>query len=99
MLVALGGEGGADLVGLFAVDGLRRHLPAAHVEHLLALAFSTCRPTEASEGAKYFSPWLGVRAGGAGLTRRVMPFEAKVSPLAPPVCLKAALSAFFGRMP
>jgi len=59
----------------------------------------TCRPTGASDGAKYFSGWLGVRAGGAAFTCTVMPLEVNVSPSWPAAWRNAPLSAFFFRMP
>jgi hypothetical protein len=63
------------------------------------LAFLTCRPTGASDGAKYFWPCVGTLGGGAGLMRSVMPDEVKTSPSLPALWRNALLSLFLAMMP
>jgi len=55
-------------------------------------ALRTCRATGASDGAKYFSPWLGTCGGGAASTCRLSALLAKLSPPLSLVCLKEVLS-------
>jgi hypothetical protein len=62
-------------------------------------ALRTSRPTDASDGAKYFWLCVGICGAGAGLTRTVMPLELNVSPSAAGRCWNALLSACCARIP
>ena len=57
------------------------------------------RHSAGNDGAKYFSGWLGVRAGGAAFTCTVIPFDVNVSPSLPATWRNAPLSACLARMP